>query len=92
MGKKAISNAKFVIDVESNKKTHEIKTISVFDNRIQEYLTEDYIQERNIKNFLDISDMKETLNWNLNGDDSKYVFKWGRSDKLTSEGRAYVFH
>ena len=38
-----------------------------------------------------MDDVKETLNWNLNGDDSKYQFKWGQSGKGISEGYAYIF-
>lgn len=92
MRTKSLHNAKLVITVESNKATGKIKTVSVFDNRTQEYWTEDRIHERGIERFLDVDDMKQTLNWNLNGDSSKYQFKWGQSGGGTSEGRAYVFH
>lgn len=92
MRRKTLSNAKLVVTVESNKATGMIKTVSVFDNRTQEYWTKEAIQERGIEWFLGIDDMKETLNWNLNGDSSKYQFKWGQSSEETSEGRAYVFH
>lgn len=91
MRTKIIKNAKFVVRVESDKKEHTIKTVSIFDNRIQEYLTDGYIQERGVKDFLDLNDLKETLNWNLNGDSSKYQFKWGQSGKNTSDGVAYIF-
>lgn len=91
MRRKSLSNAKFSINIESNKHTKEIKTTSVFDNRTQKYWTEEQIQERGISRFLNLADLKETLNWNLNGDDSKYIFQWGQSGKVISEGRAYVF-
>ena len=91
MRTKTIQNAKLIVRVESNKHTKEINTISIFDNRINEYLTDEYIQERGVKNFLNVEDLKETLNWNLNGDSSKYQFKWGYSGKDTSEGLAYIF-
>ena len=91
MRTKTIKNAKLIVKVESNKKTKEIKTLSIFDNRSQEYLTDEYIQKRNIENFLSTDDLKETLNWNLNGDSSKYQFKWGQSGKEISEGLAYIF-
>lgn len=89
MRTKTLQNAKLVITVESDKRT--IKTISVFDNRTNEFWTSDRIQERGIEQFLDLADMKETLNWNLNGDELKYQFKWGQSGKETSEGVAYIF-
>ncbi len=91
MRTKIIKDAKFVVRVESDKKERTIKTVSIFDNRNQEYLTDEYIQERNVKDFLDLDDLKETLNWNLNGDSSKYQFKWGQSGKNTSDGIAYIF-
>ena len=91
MRRKSLGNAKLIIDVESNKHTKEIKTKTVFDNRTQKYWTEEQIQERRIVWFLNLSDLKETLNWNLNGDISKFQIKWGQSGKDTSEGRAYVF-
>lgn len=91
MRTKTIKNAKLVVRVESDKNANIINTVSIFDNRNQEYLTDEYIQERNIKNFSDLDDLKETLNWNLNGDSSKYQFKWGQSGKNVSEGMAYIF-
>lgn len=91
MRRKILNDAKLIVTVEGNKETKEIKTISVYDNRTNEYLNKEYIKERNIELFLDIKDMKETLNWNLNGDDSKYQFKWGQSGKGFTEGRAYIF-
>lgn len=80
-----------IVNIESNKHTKQIKTVSVFDNRTQSYWTDEQIQERGITRFLNLDDLKETLNWNLNGDSKKYQFKWGQSGKYTSEGYAYVF-
>ena len=40
MRRKSLGNAKLIITIESNKKTKEIRTESVFDNRIQDYWTE----------------------------------------------------
>lgn len=92
MRRKTIHNAKFIIEVESDKKTKTLRTISVFDNRTQEYKTEKFINERGISWFLDLDDLKQTLNWNLNGDSKKYQFVWGQSSKIKSSGRAYVYH
>ena len=86
MRRKALGGAKLVVTVLGNKRTGEIKTVSVFDNRTQAYWPEDRIKERNIERFLDLNDMKETLNWNLNGDASKYQFRWGQTGKRGSEG------
>ena len=91
MRRKVIGNAKLVVTVSGNKRTGEIKTVSVFDNRTQEFWPEERIEERNIAHFLSMDDMKETLNWNLNGDASKYQFCWGQTGKSGSEGRAYIF-
>lgn len=91
MRKKSIHKAKLIVSVESYKQTKEITTVSVFDNRTQKYWTEEQVKERGIVRFLDLSDLKETLNWNLNGDSSKYRFKWGQSGGGVSEGQAYIF-
>lgn len=82
---------KLVVEIESDKKTGRIKTVSVFDNRTQKFWSEDQIQERGIVWFLDLADMKETLNWNTNGDSSKYQFKWGQSCRERSSGVAYIY-
>lgn len=91
MRTKTLSKAKLVVKVVGNKKTKEIETISVFDNRTGEYWSKERIEERGITKFLHLDDLKETLNWNLNGDSSKFQFKWGQSGKETSDGTAYVF-
>lgn len=91
MRTKALQNAKLVIKVESKKGTQEINTISVFDNRTQENWGEERIKERGVEHFLNVEHLKETLNWNLNGDSSKYQFKWGQSVNGNSEGLAYIF-
>ena len=88
---KRLSNAKFIVRVESDKNTKQIKTVSVLNNRTNEYKDEKFIQDRGITWFLNLDDLKETLNWNLNGDSSKYVFKWGQSSKTKSDGIVYIF-
>ena len=91
MRTKTLNNAKLIITVESDKETRKIKTVSVFDNRTQEFWTKERIKERGIIWFLNMEDLKETLNWNLNGDSGKFQFKWGQSSKQKSEGKAYIF-
>lgn len=90
MRRKTLHDAKLVIRVESLKGEETITTESVFDNRIGEYWNDEQITERGIKSFINIEDLKETLNWNLNGDSSKYQFKWGMTAGR-SEGLAYIF-
>lgn len=92
MRKALLKNAKLVVTVESAGKNDWIRTVRVYDNRIQSYRSEEYIHERGIERFLNLSDMKETLNWNLNGDASKYRFQWIRTSNGVSEGEAYIFH
>jgi hypothetical protein len=91
MRTKSLTNAKLIIRVIGNKHTKEIFTEDVFDNREQKFWSDERIQERGIKKFLNMDDMKETLNWNLNGDSSKYQFKWGQGTKDCTEGVAYIF-
>lgn len=91
MKRKTINDAKLIVTIRSIKDDYQIKTISVFDNRKNINWTEQEVKERNIEFFLNLQDLKETLNWNLNGDSSKYQFQWGQSGKYDSEGRAYIF-
>ena len=91
MRTKTLRNAKLIVKIISNKITNKIITESVYDNRTETFWDEERIKERGIQYFLNMNDVKETLNWNLNGDDSKYQFKWGQSGKGISEGYAYIF-
>jgi hypothetical protein len=91
MRTKTLNNAKLVVTVESIKGQQTINTMSVFDNRTNEFWNNERIKERGITSFLNIDDLKETLNWNLNGDSSKYQFKWGQTGKNSSDGIAYIF-
>lgn len=95
MRKKMLHKAKLVIKIESNRKAEgpiKIKVLSIFDNRIQKMWTEEHIAERGLSHgFMDLDDMKETLNWNLHGDSSKYQFGWDETVNGISKGTAYVF-
>lgn len=100
MRTKTIHKAKLIVAIESFKNKPiplcdnphmTIHTVSVYDNRTNEFWSEEKIKERGIIYFADVDDLKETLNWNLNGDSSKYQFKWGQSSKIKSEGKAYIF-
>lgn len=89
---KRLNSAKLVVTVESDKKTKRLKTISVFDNRIDRDTTEEVLKSAPaIKSFSDINDMKESLNWCLAGDDSKYKLKFGQGNSKTQTGYAYIF-
>ncbi|MBE7009489.1 MAG: hypothetical protein E7422_10265 [Ruminococcaceae bacterium] len=88
---KILHKAKLVVRVFSPKGENRIYAESVFDNRTQQYWTPAQIAERGIEWFLNLADLKETLNWNLNGDEAKYQFQWGQSAPRGSEGVAYVF-
>lgn len=89
--KRSAKEPKLVVDVVSYKGSEKIITAKVFDNRTKSYWTQEQIEERGITWFLNMADMKETLNWNLNGDESKYRFKWGHTNKEYSEGRACIY-
>ena len=91
MRTKTLLNAKLVVKVTSDRLLGKIYTCTIYDNRTNKYWTKEQIAKRGVEWFLSIQDMKETLNWNLNGDSNKYQFKWGLSCKTKSEGIAYVF-
>lgn len=89
---KRLNGAKLVVTVESDKKTKRLKTVSVFDNRINQDTTEEVLESApSVKNFSDIDDMKESLNWCLAGDSSKYSVKFGQGNKETQIGYVYIF-
>lgn len=91
MRRKGLSDAKLVVTIKSNKGEKTIETISVFDNRTNSQWIKERITERGIEKFLNLEDMKETLNWNLNGNSSRFQFKWGQSSKSGSGGMAWIF-
>jgi len=91
MRRKMLHGAKLVVRVESDRTAGRIRTVSIFDSRTQEHWSEEQIRSRGCEWFLNLDDLKETLNWNLNGDSSKYQFAWGQSSKKKSEGVAYIF-
>lgn len=90
MRTKTLHKAKLVIIVESTKGEQRINNVSVFDNRTNGFWNKEKIKERGITSFLNMDDLKETLNWNLNGDSSKYQFKWNITGEK-SQGTAYIF-
>lgn len=96
MRTRTLKNAKLVVKIKSGIANLEnpllkISTISVFDNRKNSFWSKEKIEERGIEWFLNLDDLKETLNWNTNGDSSKYQFAWGMTVNGVSEGIAYVF-
>jgi hypothetical protein len=92
---RALNKLKLTVEVTSinynNTNRIKIKTISVFDIRKQKYWTKEQIAKRGIENFLSLLDMKETLNWNLNGDSSLYYFKRIKRSGITFKGKAFIF-
>lgn len=94
-GYRALNKLKLIVEVtsinHSNINRTKIKTISVFDIREQKYWTKEQITKRGIENFLSLPDMKETLNWNLNGDSSLYYFKRIKTSGTAFKGKAFIF-
>ena len=83
-----IKNFNYKITVESDKATRQLRTLSVKDKDGND--CNKLIESRGVGSFNDVNDMKDTLNWNLNGDSSKYKFQWGQGDNQTHLGYAYV--
>lgn len=63
-----------VVTKLGDKSRGNIQTEFVYDNRTKRLWTREQIIERGIVSFNNESDMKETLNWNLNGDSEKYQY------------------
>lgn len=91
MRKKSAENAKFLVEIFSPKNSKTCETRSILDLRVNSYWDPAEILERGVKNFNDLQDLRDTLNWNLNGDSAKYRFRWGQSGKSGAAGYAYVF-
>ena len=72
MRHRATAGAKLVVTILSNRKTRQLRTISIHDNHTNEDWTDAQITERGIWKFIDTADLKATLNWNLNGDPDRY--------------------
>ena len=91
MRKKSVENAKFLVEIFSPKNSKFCETRSILDLRVGVYWDPEQIWERGVKNFNDLQDLRDTLNWNLNGDSSKYQFCWGQSGRNGTTGYAYIF-
>ena len=91
MRKKSAENAKFLVEIFSPKSSKFCETRSILDLRINSYWDPEEILERGVRSFNDLQDLKDTLNWNLNGDPEKYRFQWGQSGKYGATGYAYIF-
>ena len=91
MRRKSLSKAKLLVTAESAGKGTRIYTQSVYDFRMEKEWTREQIKERGIEWFLDLADMKQALNWNLNGDERKYQFKWGQCVPGRCTCVAYIF-
>lgn len=63
---------KLIVVILYNRGMGKYETQYVIDNRDHRLWTKEEIHERGIESFLDGKDVKETLNWNCNGDDDKY--------------------
>ena len=83
-----INNFTYKVTLESDNATRRLKTLSIVDNEGND--RSDLIEKRNLQWFIDMHDMEETLNWNLNGDQSKFKFQWWQGDKQTQLGYTYV--
>lgn len=71
-----IKMPKLVIMVTKNNDEKNFVVEDVYDNRTCEEWTVDRMKERGLLDgFLDKDDLKESLNWNLNGDSDKYRIK-----------------
>ena len=74
MRTKTLNRATWICKVVSENKGM-INMESLMLNGTGEYMPHSYIEERGIRSFINADDMKESLNWDLNGDSSKFCFK-----------------
>lgn len=88
--RKLAENADLVIMVRTCKGSKELETVNIFDRRIGSSWPEDRIKERGCMYFGGLDDLKDTTNWCLNCDDSKYVFQWIIVGREYAVGKAYL--
>jgi len=62
--------------------TKQVKLLTecVYDERTRKLWSKKQIKERGIESFISEKDMIETLNWNLNGDSTKFKHEYIGAD------------
>lgn len=88
---KSKTEAKLIVTVKTKGRGDKIHTVAVHDNRTGKDWTPEQIEGRGICDFLDLNDLKESLDWNVNGDPGKYCFNWLFAGRTGSTGAALVF-
>ena len=83
--------AKYVVKIVTEGVGEPLFTAMVKDNKRNRQLENSEIEDRGIWAFGNLRDLKETLNWNLNGDEDKYMFLWDYHCKKFHVGTALVF-
>ena len=92
MRKNSKKQAKRIVTVESDKATREIVLISIVKCETNEDYTDKFKENcPGLVSFNDLDDMKESLNWCLNGDSKKYEFRWIFNGKTKSIGEARIY-
>lgn len=61
-----------------------LHTENVYDTRTKELWSKEHIHERGIELFINKEDLKESLNWNTNGDGDKYEWHGVGKDYLVA--------
>lgn len=83
---KNTQGAKLVVTLQSQRGSNSLQTVSVYDNRINAEWSEEKIKNRGIEKFSNMDDAKETINWCVDGDSTKYQFIWAHNGSTTSTG------
>ena len=83
--------AKYVVKITCEGVGEPLFTAMVKDNKRNGQLDDSEIEDRGIWAFGSLKDLKETLNWNLNGDEDKYLFRWDYHCSEYHVGTALVF-
>lgn len=86
------SGWKFKVAVNSKGvRSGRIDVDGCFDNRTGKWWSKEEMVNRGLTWFLDLQNLKESLNWNLNGDDQKYQFVPEMTSKKALYGTAYIY-
>ena len=95
-------NCKLIVKIFSDRE-HNISVVGIDDLRTHKPWTDDQIKERGLFGVITsatkkrkpedrtLIELKETLNWNLGGDTSKYMFLWEMAGNKGTYGRTYIY-
>lgn len=82
---------KLRLDLISSRETGRIRTTRIHDMRTGKDWTAEHAAERGVLHFASLSDMVESINWNVNGDSRRFRYTFGPRTNDGTPITAYVY-